>query len=242
MKKIGIIFLIIISFVACKKMGTPEPEINNSNNVGPSTYGDLEILFVKEYKKNILIGSDSIVISSFYDKLADGVSPVNYVNAGNVSYNSIGLKPSATYYRDTTHLINVHSQNSIWSVSGNASVAAFSYTFTPSFPVFSGNAQLPDSISLFHGFTVNITGLSNMTESSIPVTISDGITNITKSIPINQKSVTFSHDDLSSLTTTPSGASFIVTFSNISNQTFGGKVYGIINTLEHIKHGIKIKS
>ena len=239
MKKIGVIF-IIISFAACKKFGT-EPVTDDPNNSANSVYGDLQLRVIKEYKKNILIGSDSVVISSFYDKPTDGFTPFNYVNAGNVSFNSVVLKPSSTYYKDTTHLINIHNQNSVWLVSGNANVAAFSHTFTPSFPVFSGNAQLLDSMSLFHGCTINISGLSNMTEAPIPVTISDGTTNITKSVLINQNSITFSPQDLSALSPTESGGSLIITFSRVSNQTLGGKLYGIINTLQHIKHGVKLK-
>ena len=138
-------------------------------------------------------------------------------------------------------MVNIHTQNSAWNVSGSNSVSAFSCTYTPTYPVFTGNALLPDSFSISSGVTINVSGISNMSQSSISVIISLGGVNVSKSIPINQTSCTFTPNELTSLSPTASGAVILLTFSNLSTKTLGGKLYGLDNSLEHIKYGIKIK-
>jgi hypothetical protein len=224
---------------SCHKKDTPPASTGNSGNgpVNGSVYGSLETLLVQSYFGQTYGGTDSIPVASFL-----GGSGTTGVNAGTVTFNNTVLKYDAIQhnYLDTSHMANIHGVCT-WNVSGSANVPAITYSFNPVYPVFSGNAQLPDSVSRSAGFTVNVAGATNIANSSVIVELFAGGNSVTKQIPPNQTSCTFSHSDLAGLQNDPNGQ-LLILFTNTSTQVFGGKEYAFQNGLEHIKYNVKVKS
>jgi hypothetical protein len=240
MKYLFLSVIIVLTSYSCKKKDSAEPI--ESTMGGPvfssSVYGSLQTLAIQAYSGNTFAYNDSTASANFYASPISAGS-VTYVNAGTVSYNGTQLKKSSSFYSDTTHLINIHQSGAIWNVAGSADVPTFTFAVTPSYPSFTGNVNLPDSISLSNNLTINLTGVSNC-NSGIGVTLSDGVNYKTKSIIVPSTTCSFSSAELSAFSPT-TNAYIIVTFSNGVFNTFSGKKYYFDYVLQHDKLQIKLK-
>lgn len=241
MKKYGVLMVLAaVLAVSCKKKEATPATSGTGTTSGPVnglTYGSMQTMIVQSYYGQTFGGIDSTAFANFYS----AANSSQGVNAGTVKLNNTTLKydPSYQNYQDTTHMLNIHGACS-WNVSGSANVPAITFSYSPVYPVFTGNAQLPDSVSRASGFTVNIAGASNIANNSVIVELYSGSTGVNKQIPPNQTSCTFSHSDLAALQNDPN-AMLIILFGNTTTQVFGGKEYAFTASLEHIKYNVKVK-
>lgn len=241
MKKYAVLMILAtVLAVSCKKKdATPASGTGTtSGQVNGFTYGTMETIIIQSYFGQTFGGTDSLVVANFSSG-APGSS--QGVSAGTVKFNNTILKFDQSYqqYQDTTHILNIHGTN-VWNVSGSANVPAITFSFNPVYPVFMGNAQLPDSVSRASGFTVNIAGAANIANNSVTVELYTSGGGVSKQIPPNQTSCTFSHNDLASLQNDPN-AMLIIVFGNVTTQVFGGREYAFGASLEHIKYNVKVK-
>ncbi len=235
-----ILLLTSITIISCKKKDTsPTPTTGSMTQNTNDSYGTLQTLLIHYYDGNVFIGSDSLLTASLFASPITNTIP-SQANAGYITFNGITLKNTANHYQDSTHTTNIHQANSVWTVSGSSDVPAFTHTVTPSFPVFTGNSQLPDSISKASGVTINLSGVSNAANYGITVQLISGNNTVVKNMFPNQMTCSFTSADLSSLSP-DNNAIIIVVISNGAQQSFGGKSYAFDNVLEHIKY-IKLKS
>ncbi|MES2513443.1 MAG: hypothetical protein V4580_04835 [Bacteroidota bacterium] len=237
MIKFAAYILLLCVLISCKKKESPDPIPTPVNTTTNYTYGSLATVYYQIYTGNILTGSDSVVSAFFYTNTANPGATI--VNAGTISFNGTPLINNTDYY--SLYSSNIHHTNSVWVVSGSSNVPVINYTFTPNYPVFTGNAQLPDSFSLSNGFTIHVNGLSNFSNSTIHIEIADAANSVFKTMTVNQTSYTFSAAELSILQPTVSGCTILLTLSNATIENFGGKDYSFISTLESYKSSIKIK-
>lgn len=240
MKYLFLSAILVLASYSCKKKDSAEPIVSTTggSTVSAGVYGSLQTLAIQAYSGNTFAYNDSTASASFYASPPSS-SSVGYVNAGTVTYNGTQLKKSTNLYSDTTHLINIHQSGAVWNVAGSADVPTFTFAVTPSYPSFTGNVNLPDSISLSSNLTINLTGVSNC-NSGIGVTLSDGVNYKTKSIIVPSTTCSFSSAELSAFSTTPN-AYIIITFSNGVFNTFSGKKYYFDYVLQHNKMQIKLK-
>lgn len=229
-----------VVFTACKKKDspTPEPAPSTTGSTTNYTYGSMELVYYTFYNGNTFAGNDSAASAIFFsDPLS---APASLLDAGTVTMNGTSLQYLSNTYR--LFSATVHSTSSAWAVSGNTLVPAINYTATPNFPVFTGNAQLPDSFSISSGVNMSISGVSNFGTNSIYVQIDDNMGGMVyKTIQPGNFSCSFSSTELASLQTS-NYASITVNLGNSIIQAFNGKNYAFGSTVVHQKNAIKIKS
>ncbi len=234
------VLVILVVFTSCKKDEKTTPIKNNGNNTSTNiyTYGSLSTILRSYYNGNTLSNTDSTAYAFF---VTDPLNPsTTMVNCGNVTYNGSLLQNYSNNY--ISNSLNIHQPNSVWAVSGSTVVPVINYTISPNYPVFTGNNQLPDSFSISNGFTINLIGISNFSNSGILIEIADGANSVFKNLSSNQTSYSFSAADLNILQPTISGGAILLTFNNTIIQSYYEKNYFFISSLEHYKYNIKIKS
>jgi hypothetical protein len=234
-----IIYIIAFTalLIACKKKDSPEPTATNISNVTTNyTYGSMATIYYQYYNGNIFSNSDSAVSAFFF---SDPLNPsTTTVDAGTINYNGNPLINTSNIYKE--YSLNVHQPNSVWAVTGNSVVPVINYTVTPNYPIFTGNAQLPDSFSISSGLTFTLTGISNHPNSSIFVQINDFTNSVYRSLGVNQTVCSFSAAELSVFH--PNTYVYIsINLGNSVIQNFNGKDYAFSSTLNHTKSNVLIK-
>lgn len=240
MRIIPYIIVLLISFSSCKKKDNSEPTLvptNNNNNITTNyTYGSLATFYYQYYTGNIYTGSDSAVSAFFF---TDPLNPsTTTVDAGTINYNGNPLVNTANVYKE--YSLNVHQPNSVWAVSGNSVVPSINYTLTPNYPIFTGNAQLPDSFSISSGLTFTLTGISNHPNSNVFVQINDFTNSVYRNLGANQTVCSFSSAELAIFQPN----TYVYISLNLSNsvvQSFNGKDYAFSSSLNHMKSGVLVK-
>jgi hypothetical protein len=239
MKFILFIITIIITLFSCKKKTNPDPSASNSNfNNIPNnyTYGSMATVYYQNYSGNTITNPDSAISAIFY---SDPLNPSgSAADAGIISFNGNTLIGNANFY--TAYDLNIHQPNSVWAVSGNSVVPTINYTLTPNYPIFTGNAQLPDSFSVSSSLTFTLTGINNNPNSSVFVQLSDYTKAVNKTLNVNQNVCSFSTTDLA--TFQPNTYVYIsVNLSNSLIFAVNGKKYAFTSSLNHTKSGILAK-
>ncbi|MES2566074.1 MAG: hypothetical protein V4565_04375 [Bacteroidota bacterium] len=238
MRLLVFIIAITMAFTSCKKNASPVPIITDNSTILTTgyTYGSMATVYYQYYTGNSYSGSDSAVSSFFF---TDPLNPSNTtIDAGSISFNSNTLNNTSNLYK--AYSLNIHQANSVWTVSGNSDVPAINYTITPNYPIFSGNAQLPDSFSISNGLNFNLTGISNHPNSSIFLQINDFTNSVYRSLGVNQTVCSFSEAELAVFQ--PNSTVFIsLNLSNSVIQNFNGKNYAFTSSLNHMKSGVLVK-
>jgi hypothetical protein len=135
-----------------------------------------------------------------------------------VSLNGTAFQYSSNNYSDTT--FSIHFPPSTWVVNGANGIPTFTYTNNDPIPAFTGYASWPDTIYRNQNTTVQMTGITGA--DLITVNIMDGVTGISRSMPVTGTSVTFPISSLSTLTTTTSGT-LMVLLDKSNVQNISGK-------------------
>lgn len=236
MKKV-VYLVLLVSIISCNKKNNAGSTAPPSTTAAPTNYygGELNTLITQYNTGASINNQDSVAYCSFVD--ANNITG-NTIYAGNVSYNGVVMQYYSGNYQDTTFQINLHQPNSVWHIAGNAQVQSFSYTNTPSYPKYTGNNLLPDSISKSAGITINFgSSFSNATDS---ITITVGLSAI-KKMGVNQTSCYFSSADLMYISIN-NASTIEIEFNKQSIVNFNNRNYYVNNRLRHIKYGVKIKA
>lgn len=237
-KLISFTLLLVISITSCNKKdsNTPNEETSTTGQVNPSLLsgGELHTLS-KQYNNGATFGfEDSLLYAYFFDSNASG----NYANAGSINYNGVTIANYFNEYQDTTFTINIHQPNSVWNIGGSSMITAFSHTFNPSFPTFTGNSFLPDSFSISTGFTINFgNSIANITDTVL-LCITDN--DVVKKIAPNQTSCNITPTDLLNVSIN-NGGNIKLQLTNKTTVVYNNKKYYVYNNVWHTKYGIKIK-
>ncbi len=238
--------LILLSFTFCKKKdsspaATTPPSNNTTGSTGSTTgnssnYGAICNLQTTKSVTNYngILALDSFVIASFFATPITTVIPA-YVPAGTVSLNGNVIPYSNSYYSITNNLNFSISNNLNWNVSGSGTLTAFSHSYTPSYPKYTGGNLLPDTCVKANGLSFTINGVSNYTGLNINVLIYTNGASLTKIVPSNGGVVTITSAELASF---PTNNLFFI-LMNLGNYTttnFGGLTQTYSNTLQYSKY------
>ncbi len=227
----------LLVFTFCKKKdSTPAPAPSGTTTGGTTGGGasnsNMQTTYmITDYGNTIT--TDSIVFASFYATPPTSVAPTS-VSAGTVSLNSTVLNPSNLPYENPFPMnINIHGSLN-WNVTGSGTITAFTYSYLPSYPKYTGGNLLPDTCIKANGISIQISGVSNAPGASVSVILSQNTT-IFKYILGTSGTVTFSAAELSSYSTN-SPIVILIMVSNITSATLGGIKHGFSNSLHYTKY------
>jgi len=234
----------ILIFISCKKKDpTPPPASSTTGTttggttggLTPSTGGDNSDMQTTYSFQNHagIITRDSFVVASFYAAPETSVVPTN-VNAGTVTLNGVNIVDQGQYnYYITSSLPNIAGPLT-WSVSGSGTLSAFSQSFQPSYPKYTGGNLLPDTCIKANGITINISGVTN-NQNSVIITLYSGSSNLTKYILGSNGSVTFTSAELANFSVN-NLLIIMVDLANSYSATHNGIKQGFANTIQYSKY------
>jgi hypothetical protein len=171
MKKAILVFgcTIIFLFTACKKKETtPDVPATNTTTTGGGNfvYSYMATAYnITDYNNSITL--DSSVTAQFYTGPAPAGPPQN-VLAGIVALNTFSLNPESdnSYFSSSPNMTTISGPLN-WSVSGSGDVAAFSYSYMPVYPKYTGGSLLQDTCTKSNGISINISGVTDYTTSAL---------------------------------------------------------------------------
>jgi hypothetical protein len=227
---IAVCFIAFAFFISCKKKKTEE----SSTPVNVITFPDQPYSILQTAYRyadnNHVISLDSTVLADFYDAPI-GSSVGNSISAGNVSMNDSNLYYSFGVYSNSA-AINI-AGNLKWVVAGSPTISAFTYSYTASYPKYSGGNLLPDTCYKSAGITLNINGVTNTTHG-VSVFISQSSGSITKYLSTPNGIINIPAADLSSFNVNQY-LYIELSFSNYQQQTLGGKLHQFNNDVTYHK-------
>jgi hypothetical protein len=238
-----IVLFLVIMLLACKKKdsipeatATTNSSVINPTGLSQSTGGDYCNLQTSYTYVNIggVISKDSLVVASFYTAPSGATLPTN-IYAGTVTLNGVNLpfeSVNSIYYISTSLSANITAPIT-WSVSGSNTVTAFSQSFTPSYPKYTGGNSLPDTCVKANGITINVNGVSN-NQNSVVVYLNSSTGSVFKYILGSTGSVYFNPTDLAVFTTNQF-ITISLNFTNSYTATHNGIKRGFSNSLNYQK-------
>ncbi|MBS1651000.1 MAG: hypothetical protein JSU07_03230 [Bacteroidetes bacterium] len=162
--------LVFVFVSACQKKSnnstTSTGAGGNGGSGNTSTPITWQIILTKTQTQlpgNTIINDSSALVTLFNTGAIP--TPSNCFFGGNFSLNNTPLSYTSGQYNNCyssngSLSVNI-SQTSTVSCVGNTTVSAFTQTFMPNFPIYSGYNLIADTFSLASGVTVAIGGLSN---------------------------------------------------------------------------------
>lgn len=205
------VLIVLFSFFSCNKKTeeTPIDPATGCTNCTPSyatTY--LGIFKAGTYTTTAPASTSTVLsrVSAFLSTTPITVPSVaNSTTVNSVLFNSDTLVYSASpYYYTNTKPVNLSSVT--WSVNGAASIPSFTYKNLKTMPTLGSVSFLPDTVRKGIGFTTVLTNMKDFTAASMY--ISDGLSTpnvFTKMLDLNSDTITFTPDNLSSISTSTSG-------------------------------------
>lgn len=162
-------FAVTLFCASCKKKDeSPAPTPTNTTTTGNNSfaYSDMYTGYsILNYNNSITV--DSSASAQFYLESNPNGPAVN-VTAGNVNLNSYSL----TAQSDNVYMSPNPGPLSItgplnWTVAGSGTITAFNYSYTASYPKYTGGNLLQDTCVKANGISINVAGLSDyVTEAS----------------------------------------------------------------------------
>jgi hypothetical protein len=147
-----------------------------------------------------------------------------FADAGTVTLNSKALTKqsnNAYLYQNLSDPLNLNQIT--WNVTGSGSVPAFSYTDDKSLPDYSGYNDLPGTVTIANGLTVDLAGKVANADSVYVVISSGNSSAVIKRVAGNASSAVFTAQDLAALST-GTGILQVVPW-NYKIEDFSGKNY-----------------
>ena len=235
--------IIAITFTFCKKKETtpePTPSSTTTTTGGPTSSCSLFNTGYNVYNTNNIITVDSSMIyGMFYDQPNSNTK----IFGGTVTVNSLSLTPDQGnfYMLYSPGQVNITSALN-WSVTGSGTVTAFSYSYVPSYPKYSGGNLLPDTCVKANGFSIVISGVSNhvsVFNSGVSVNLYQGSNQISKSIQTDSGTITFSAAELAAFNSNAT-VTLMIGISNINSVSLGG-LYRTFNSSYQYNKSIYLK-
>ncbi len=164
-RRIAVVFSAIftLTFMSCKKEDKePAPVPTPSSTLGGpfQTYSYFRTGYSVTETNNVTYVDSNLVLALFYDQ---PTYPNNNIPAGNVSINTFSLTADQSnfyQYQYSSGPLNI-SNTLNWSVTGAGTITAFTHSYVPSYPHYSGADLLPDTCVKANGLSVTIAGVSN---------------------------------------------------------------------------------
>ncbi len=216
-----LLFLILFCFFFCKKKSPPTNN-QQSNNTPELDWGFFSSYYTTTELINGANHTDSSQLAVFFE--SPTTSNSSYVSAGSVSVNGFTLysdPPGGSYYNTN----NVIMSPLNWSATGSGTIPAFNFSYSPKYPGFIENNQLPDTVIKSSGITFT---LSNITFINYPlkISISQGSSLITRTLSTIPSTISVSASEISSfLENYP--FTIQVSMFNISKVQLNNKQYSI---------------
>lgn len=126
-----------------------------------------------------------------------------------------------TIYKGYRNYSAINFGNEYWQVVGSNGIPSFNF-YNSNTPSCSNFNVTPDSISKSSGFTINLTGVVNVTTNGLEIRFFDGINsdnNIYKPISNGNNIITFSPAELSAFNLTTGGYNGYIYITLENNQT-----------------------
>lgn len=221
-KFIVLILIHLLLFTFCKdKKKKIEPQTPSNSNpiILSGDYGTfLSTYYTSDFGNNVFV-NDSTVQATFYDSPLAGHSNIL---AGTVTVNSTFLTPFSNNVYSKTNQINLKQLN--WQISGNGSITATSFSYTPLHPSYTGSSSLPDTVTKSNGFSFNLTGITN-NNKPVYITVGQSVA-FTKTVTSIPSIVSVTPNDLSGFVINEP-FSIRISIFNYSNITVNSVTYGI---------------
>lgn len=200
-----------LTVISCKKEDKePAPTPTPSGVLGGpyQTYSYFRTGYSVTESNGVVYVDSSSVFAMFYDQ---PTYPNNKIPAGNVSINSLSLTPDqSNFYQYQFFSGPMNISNTLhWNVTGAGTITAFTHSYTPSYPRYSGADLLPDTCVKANGLSVSITGVSNRSGLIPGLSISvyqssPTYVQINKSTQTSSGTVSFSASELAGFDTSES--------------------------------------
>lgn len=226
MRLVFILLAVMTFFFSCKKKETIEPVIPNTTATN-NYYGVLSSYLFNALQAGTLTNYQGMSNATFSSNamINNGVVNNSYLDAGNITLNGIVFKKRSPilYYSDTTY--TAHALPNSWAVSGQGNVPAFTFSNTNSYPAYNGYSTLTDTIKLGQSNTISLSGISGANQIQIYLyDYPQSHTSTIKYVSGSSTSVTFSPNEINTLTSTNTGFLTVISIKD-TFQTFGGKQY-----------------
>ncbi|MBA2612378.1 MAG: hypothetical protein H0U95_10430 [Bacteroidetes bacterium] len=251
MKKTIFICLLFLSFFACKKKDDPDPGPSGTPiaNVTPSDSTNYQALFscLNVYSKisgtYTPIGKQTAAYYSSQLITNEIYTASNLQDMGIVSLDSILFKSKSAitnhYYNDTTGTQFTLPYK--WIVSGTPAIASFSFSNSNTPPTFTASANIPDSIKISSGFSINIKGTTDCSLIRVFILGGNGSTSFpNKLIAGTDSLINFSATDLQGVNATNTGY-ISIQFNRDHYRSIAGKRINFRTGLQYINTAFKIK-
>ncbi|MCW3077483.1 MAG: hypothetical protein JWO32_2092 [Bacteroidetes bacterium] len=244
-----VLIVILLIIFSCKKKDAATQTVNSSSSatttggsvsipagLSASNGGDL-CDFQSTYNYfdyNGTVTKDSVAFASFYATAPSSVAPTT-IYGGSVTLNGITLPFNATsnyYYSGSGSGINI-TGNLTWSATGSGTVMAFSKSFIPNYPKYTGGSSLPDTCVKANGISITISGVTN-NQNSVNVYLYSGSTSVFKYIFGSNGTVNFTPSELVNF---PVNQPFNINvgLANVFSATINGVKHGFTNNLNYQK-------
>ncbi len=246
MKNILIPFtiLLFIAFIACKKKESTPPETNTTTTTGGTTtsgtttggsYSTLQTTYLITNSGGV-IAKDSSIQANFYSAPVTS-GTYSLVSAGTVSLNSVNIPTiggGIGYYIGNNAPVNLQLPLT-WNVSGSVTLTAFSHSFVPTYPKFTGGNLMPDTCFKSAGITFTISGASNNPDNVVLIMLFSSSASALKYNFASNGTINFSAQDMASFSAN-SNLTIQVSWTNATYATYGGIKHCFTNNLKYIKY------
>lgn len=218
----------------------PTPQTPAPSNVD-GALAAVKMKFKIEQAGFVIDVKSEVGLASFYASTGSSTN----VDGGTVKLNSNELEKQSnnTYLKNATTGQTPSDlgmdNGASWSVSGNGSVPAFTYSHGSTFPTYTGN--VPSEVTKSSGLTLTFNSGNTKDADSVYVFIASGSSSFFKGYAANAGSITISSSDLNSLPTVSDNTGIIEILPvKMTTQTISGKKYAFIKEEANVRY-INIK-
>lgn len=154
-----------------------------------------------------------------------------YLDAGNISLNSVQFKNNASYYSDSTN--SVFSDPFVWTGTGSV-IPAFSFSNTNAFASYAGYISWPDTIRKTSDFSITLTSLQRADEAKLYISIAGGPLVQTYTALVSSGNINVTAAGIAALSTSTQAIIQCDFFKN-NIQIIGGKQVNFRNVTSFVK-------
>jgi len=224
---------IVLLFTFCKKDKTKAGSETATETLPAGNYGS----FSSGYNTYVFADqsgyTDSSVFASFY-AYPDYLPSSALANAGDVTVNGSLLNRAASNFYSLSGKINLKHLE--WTVSGNGTITAGSFSYTPSHPVFNSASAFPDTIAKANGFSIDLTGVSGANSPGLNfLLIGQAGISIDRNISNGSQNITVTAAELADFNT-GENLIFYLSLANNSSVVFNNRNYLVNNTRTFTKY------
>ena len=249
MKNFSIIYVGLLSLIACKKTETPAPTNPTGSSSTTTTTGNYAVF---SSRAGALLTSGSLLnvsnVSSAYCSNSILVNDNPYsgtiINMGDVSMNGVVFQKDnfSTHFLYTDSTFSTFTTPHQWIITGSTSVPSFSYTNATAYPTYTGYAAIADSFVIFNTINIPLNNYSgtDIVETYFTATSPTFTSTSIQTYTNNPTSISFTTADLSAIGVN-NNVSLIINFYKNNVQVINGKNYNFRTGYGFTKNNMKFK-